>query len=186
MDTQERVRQLVKPLVEETGAHLYDVTFESGTLKVAIQHPQGVDLQVISKLSRKISHLLDEEDPINGSYTLEVSSPGLERNLRRPEHFEGAIGEKVTVKTYPGTVGDRRVVGTLKAADDQYFTVENNGEHRRLAYGDVSRARTVFEWGPENSKAPKSKSLKGSQSSKKSSSQAASGESGSETQISNN
>lgn len=145
MDTATRIRELVAPVVADQGADLYDVEFTGGTLRITIDRPAGgVDIDVIGRVTRAISHLLDEVDPIAGQYTLEVSSPGLERPLRRPEHFQRALGTTVAVKTRPGVEGDRRVSGTLVAADDEGFAVDD----RRFAYGDVERARTVFEWGP--------------------------------------
>jgi ribosome maturation factor RimP len=73
-----------------------------------------------------------------------VSSPGLERPLRTPDHFRRFAGSKVSVKTRPGVEGDRRVEGILTDVDDHGFSVNE----RRLSYDDVEKARTVFEWGP--------------------------------------
>jgi ribosome maturation factor RimP len=149
MDTAERIRGLVAPLVAEVGAEIYDIEFSGGTLAITVDQPGGVGIDVIGSLSRSISHLLDDEDPIPGQYTLEVSSPGLERPLRRPEHYQRSIGSQVTVKTRPGTEGERRVAGTLAAADGHGFTVESPDGARRIEFDDVERARTVFEWGPK-------------------------------------
>ena len=94
---------------------------------------------------------LDELDPFPGRYTLEVSSPGLERRLRTPGHFERAIGEMVTVRTLPDTVEVRRVRGVVTAADAAGLTLEGPevpGGSMRIAYDQIERARTVFEWGP--------------------------------------
>ncbi len=152
MDTASRVRLLVEPLVEAAGASLYDVEHTGGVLRITVQRDGGVDIDVIGKLTRQISHLLDEEDPLPGQYTLEVSSPGLERTLRTPEHFAGAVGSLVTVKTRAGVEGDRRLKGTLLAADADHVTIApvaaDPGATRVLALADIDRARTVFEWGP--------------------------------------
>jgi ribosome maturation factor RimP len=149
MDTADRVRDLVAPLVEAASAELYDVEFVQGTLRITVDRAGGVGMDVIGSLTRDISRLLDDTDPIPGHYTLEVSSPGLERTLRRPEHFTSAIGSLVAVKVRPGAGGDRRVRGTLVGADQDSITVEPDGaEPRRVALADVERARTVFEWGP--------------------------------------
>lgn len=152
MDTASRVRLLVEPLVEAAGASLYDVEHAGGVLRITVQRDGGVDIDVIGKLTRQISHLLDEEDPLPGQYTLEVSSPGLERTLRTPEHFAGAVGSLVTVKTRAGVEGDRRLKGTLLAADADHVTIApvaaDPGATRVLALADIDRARTVFEWGP--------------------------------------
>lgn len=152
MDTVSTVREIVAPLVAEAGADLYDVELERGTLRISVDRTGGVDLQVIGRLSREISRALDEADPIAGPFTLEVSSPGLERPLRTPEHFARSIGAEVTVKTKPGVEGDRRIRATLVAVDDTGITLAPQGAEpgatRHLSFTDVERARTVFEWGP--------------------------------------
>ncbi len=150
MDTASRVRDLVVPEIQAAGAELYDVELSGGLLRITIDRPGGVDLEVIGTVTRAVSRLLDDADPIAGEYTLEVTSPGLERPLRTPEHFERAVGDTVTVKTRPGVDGDRRIKGVIVSTDDQTFTVRLDGSEatRTIAYGDVERARTVFEWGP--------------------------------------
>jgi ribosome maturation factor RimP len=91
-----------------------------------------------------------------------VSSPGLERPLRTPEHFAAVVGRRVSVKTHPGVEGDRRLEGELLAADDNGFVVAAAGGERSLAYADVERARTVFEWGgAPKPGGPKRKSARG-------------------------
>jgi ribosome maturation factor RimP len=152
MSTAERVRSIVAPLLEERELELYDLELAGGVVKVAVDRPGGVDMEAIGDATRAISRALDEHDPINGHYTLEVTSPGLERNLRTPEHFTRAVGTPVKIKTLPEVEGDRRVAGTLLAADDEGVTVRID-EHpelaeRRLRHDQIERARTVFEWGP--------------------------------------
>jgi ribosome maturation factor RimP len=152
MATAERIAELVAPFVEEAGVELYDVEFTGGTLRISVDRPGGVDMAVIGSLTRSISRLIDDTDPIGGRFTLEVSSPGLERPLRTPEHFANAIGEVVTVKLRAGVEGDRRAAGTLSEVHPDGFTVTAldapTGTGRRMAFDDVERARTVFEWGP--------------------------------------
>ncbi len=104
----------------------------------------GVDR--IADLSRGLSRLFDELDPFEGSYTLEVSSPGLERKLRRPRHFEKSIGSEIKVKTHGPVAGDKHHAGTLVAADESSFTVEVDGDARQITYDAVASARTVFAW----------------------------------------
>ena len=89
-----------------------------------------------------------EHDPIPGRYTLEVSSPGLERPLRTPEHFRRAAGSEVRVKTLAGFDGPRRLTGILEGvADDGVDLRSTDGEVCRIAYEQLASARTVFEWG---------------------------------------
>ena len=142
MDPATQVRALVEPVLAEEGIELVDTVFARGSLQLFVDRPGGVDLDTISKVSTTVSRLLDEHDPVPGRYTLEVSSPGLERPLRRPEHFRRFVGTTVAVKTKPEVEGDRREQGVLEMADDEGIVIGG----RRLAYGDIERAHTVFEW----------------------------------------
>lgn len=152
METAERIRLLVAPLIEETPAELYDITYVSGVLQITVDQPGGVDMGVIGRLTRAISRLLDETDPIASAFTLEVSSPGLERPLRTAQHFSKTVGETISVKTHPGVEGERRFQAVVVGADAESVTLESVdgpvGEPRRLLLGDIERARTTFEWGP--------------------------------------
>ena len=140
----ERVRTIVEPLLAERNVGLYDVELHGGALRILAETG---DLEVIEGLTKAISRALDEADPIESHYTLEVSSPGLERPLRTPAHYGGAVGTVVSVKTNPGIEGERRFRGVLVTADDEGFTVrDDTGAERTLRYADVERARTVFEW----------------------------------------
>lgn len=148
MSTVERVREIVAPLVDAAGLEIYDIELTGGVLQVLVDRPGGADIGAISKLARAISRALDEDDPIAGDYALEVSSPGLERPLRTAEHFAAAVGATVKVKTRPGTEGDRRLEGTITAADHTTVTVRDaEGVDRSVAYDDIERARTTFVWG---------------------------------------
>lgn len=148
MGTTEVVEQVVTPLLEPRDLRLYDVELAGGIVRVVVERPGGVDLEMLGELTRAVSAALDAADPLPGRYTLEVSSPGLERTLRRPSHFAGAVGTRVRIKTRPGTEGDRRVEGELVAVDGDRLTVRTEHEDRMLALSDIERARTVFEWGP--------------------------------------
>ena len=144
MGPQERVRELVEPLLAERGLEVVDCEFNAATLRVSVDRPGGVDLDTIAAATEAVSKALDEADPLpDGRYTLEVSSPGVERPLRTPEHFRRFVGTTVAVKTHPAVDGPRRVQGRLDAADDDGVVVDG----RRLAYAEVASARTVFEWG---------------------------------------
>ena len=144
----DRVRELVTPIIDAESVELYDIEHNGGALRIFVDHPDGIDIDVIKRISRSISHLLDEADPVPGRYTLEVSSPGLERSLRTPAHFEKAIGSVVKLKTRPDADGDRRAEGELTAVSDDGIEITADGSVRRIAFDDISKARTVFEWGP--------------------------------------
>jgi ribosome maturation factor RimP len=144
--TTERVAQLVVPVAERLGLELYDIDQPGGTLRIMLDRPGGVDVGTLSEASREISRLLDEVDPVAGSYTLEVSSPGLERPLRTAAHFAAAVGEQVKIKLLPGTEGERRVDGVLVAVDGGTATVATDDGARVLSLEDVAKAHTVFVW----------------------------------------
>lgn len=143
---------VLQPVVEAAGLELVDVELKSGVLQVTVDREGGVDLEALTNANRATSTVLDELDPIPGRYSLEVSSPGIERPLRTPVHFAKAIGATVNVKTRPQVPGDRRLQGTLIASDDDGFTLDVDGlaEAVRLAYSDIDRARTVFIWGGQD------------------------------------
>jgi ribosome maturation factor RimP len=150
----ERVHALVEPLLAAHDVEVVDVEQLGATLRVTVDRPGGIDLDAVSEATLVVSDALDRHDPLPGRYTLEVSSPGLERPLRTPAHFQRFVGSDVAVKTRPEIEGDRRVEGTLESADDDGFVVAG----RRLSYDDVEKARTVFVWEPaERGKAKDSK-----------------------------
>jgi ribosome maturation factor RimP len=159
---EDRITGLLTVPISKLGVELVDVEFTGGTLRILVdtEHEPlsgGVDTSTLATVNRAIGPILDDDDPIPGRYTLEVSSPGVERRLARLEHYQRAVGENVVVKLVSGTRDYRRVRGELTAADPQSFTVavyERDGtdlpelESEAIAYGDVERAKTVFNWGP--------------------------------------
>jgi len=156
----ERVAELVAPVADRMGLHVYDIDQPGPTLRVLLDREGGVDIDTLAEATRDISEALDDADPIAGSYTLEVSSPGLERPLRRAEHFTAAIGEHVKVKLFPGAEGPRRADGTLTAAEGSTVTVETDDGPRTLEIADITKAHTVFEWATTPKKGKASKSAK--------------------------
>ena len=158
MSTVDRVREIVAPLVTAAELELYDLTLDGGVLQVLVDAPDGADINAISQLTRVVSRALDEHDPIDGHYALEVSTPGLERPLRTADHFAAAARRTLTakVKTKPGVEGERRVEGTITAADDATVTIHAaDGGERTLRYEDIERARTTFEWSGQPKKGQK-------------------------------
>ncbi len=155
--TVQRVTEVVQRVLEglpddptwPAPVELYDVEFAGGTLRVVLRREGGLDVGTISSLTRSISAALDEADPIHASYTLEVSSPGLERRLRTGEHFAGAIGERVSFKLRPGLEGDRRFIGEVAAISEGEVTVtrvEPNGHDRVVRLEDITKAQVHVDW----------------------------------------
>ena len=131
------IQTLIEPLVADFGAEVFDVTWGGGRLKVAVDAPGGIDTTTLSKVSRTISQELDLRDPIPNRYTLEVSSPGLERRLRRPEHFAKSIGSTVTLKLRDGKT---RLSGEIVEATETGVTLRLADGNLGGADGDLSEA----------------------------------------------
>lgn len=126
-NTAAMVYDLAKPIAEKAGVDLWDVRFEkegaSWFLRVILDSPEGITFTECENVSRPLSDLLDEKDLIEQSYYLEVSSPGLNRELKRPEHFQSCIGEEVMVRLIRPFEGKRDFVGTLTEFDHGKFCV---------------------------------------------------------------
>jgi ribosome maturation factor RimP len=150
---------VISPILSPLGLDLYDVelTGASGrarTLRVLVERADGTpaDIDTIAKATETISPALDadpEADRIlGGAYTLEVSSPGLERPLRRADHWRGVVGERVSVKVRIDGAAER-FRATVVGVDDESVVLDVDGVERRVELADVTQARTVFEWGPQ-------------------------------------
>lgn len=153
----DRLTRAVQDLVAAQELELVDCDFvgtgSGRVLRVIIDNPAGVSIDMITDMSHEISRMLDERDLVPGDrYSLEVSSPGLERTLRTPAHFQRFIASKVKVKTHPHVEGDRRFVATILSANELSVCL-HVGEgakayDREVPYTDIEKATTIFEWGP--------------------------------------
>jgi ribosome maturation factor RimP len=150
--TADAIRELVVPVVGALGCGCYDVEVtgagKTRTVRVVLDRDGGVDLDLVTEATRALSPVLDDAPFLSGPYLLEVSSPGLERALRRPEHFASAIGEAVTLTEHTDR-GARRLRGVLVDAGPAGCAVEVDGTRVEVPYDAIARARTVFEWGPQ-------------------------------------
>ena len=149
-DVAERLWTTMEPYLEAEGVELDDlaVTGRSGgrIVRVTVDADEGVGVDRIAALSRGLARLLDESDPIQGAYTLEVSSPGLERELRRPSHFSKAVGSEVSVTTREPVDGSTTHKGILDGATEGDLTIRVDDAVRTIPLGSVARARTVYRW----------------------------------------
>ena len=150
------VEELVGPVVEASGLELWEVSFrkESGrmVLRVTVDRDGGVDLDAISQFSERLSRRLDLEGfSQDRPYALEVSSPGVERQLHEPRHFRRSVGGRVRVKTVAPIDGRRIYEGALVSADAEAIVIASDGGELRVPYADITSARTVFDW-PEAAK----------------------------------
>ena len=138
---------LLEPTVERLGYELVDLEVRlgsgNGLVRVFIDKPEGVDLDDCEKVSLAVSALLDVEDPVPGNYNLEVSSPGLDRKLTKPAHFQRFAGETVKVQMRFPIEGRRRFRGTLVSSDDENIVVEVDGESHSLPLKTIDTARLV-------------------------------------------
>ncbi|MBT8211676.1 MAG: ribosome maturation factor RimP [Acidimicrobiia bacterium] len=146
----DRLWTLLEGYVSAEGVELDDVVLvgqgKGRVLRVIVDAEDGVALDRIAGLSKGLGPLLDDEDVLSDSYTLEVSSPGLERKLRRPAHYRKSVGREVKVKTSVPIDGERSHRGVLEEADETGFSVQVDGTVRRIAFSDVKSAATVFTW----------------------------------------
>ena len=139
------VAALALPVVEGAGCTLWDVEYvkEAGVwfLRLYIDKEGGVSIDDCEAVSRPVSDLLDEADPIEGSYTFEVSSAGADRALKKPEHFEKFRGEEVEVKLYRPREGRKEFVGRLQNYQDGAVTLEINGDETVFTKQEIALVR---------------------------------------------
>lgn len=141
--------QVVAPILAEMDLELVDVEYvkegKSWFLRVYIDSKNGVDIEDCQLVSEQLSQKLDEHDPIQQAYFLEVSSPGVERPLKKIEHFEKAVGKQVYIKTYEHIEGNKTFEGKLIHFDGEVATVEWSEKHRvnqtEIPYKKIASAR---------------------------------------------
>jgi len=136
----------IAKIIEANGAALYDIEvvteFDETIYRVFITKTGGIKLDLCANISNELSPFLDVHPPMNGQYRLEVSSPGIERKLKKPVHFQNAIGEKIKVKLGAG----EKLKGTLKSADNNGIVVETKTGEESYSYSELNSSKTYFEW----------------------------------------
>jgi ribosome maturation factor RimP len=139
------IDEKIKAVVESFGASLYDIEIvkegDYNYFRVFIQRDEGVDLDLCGDISKIISPLLDVEYQSSTPYFLEVSSPGIERALKKPMHYEKSIGSNIKLKMTEG-----KLKGVLKGFDGENITVENEGESHKVPLSEIKSASTYFKW----------------------------------------
>ena len=149
---EERVEKLITSKVEELGYSLYDVQYakegKDYFLRIFIDKPDGIDLNDCEKVSDGVNLLLDEADYIKEQYFLEVSSPGIERLLRKDKHLQSAIEKEIETNLFKPVNGKKQFVGILKQFDDEnivIFETESN-EEIELERKNISLVKEKFNW----------------------------------------
>jgi len=146
----ETIGRLIEPVIASLGYELLGVEYlpqgRHSLLRVYIDSEAGIGLEDCATVSRQISAVLDVEDPIHGQYNLEVSSPGVERPLFKPQHFERVLGEKIRVRLAVPRDGRRKYKGILVESGGGHITLhDEDGEDYRIALADIEKANVVFE-----------------------------------------
>lgn len=140
------LEESIKLVVESLGAKLYDIStvkeHDKNIFRVSVTAEGGVSLDKCAEISRMISPILDVNEPMSGEYVLEVSSPGIERKLKKKEHFIASIGEKVRVKDFSTEV----YKGQLIYADNEKIVIKTEFGEDELSYDSILAASTYFEW----------------------------------------
>lgn len=140
------IDELLQPGAEALGYELVAVELTGGDVSIVriyIDSPDGITVTDCSKASRQFSAIMDVEDPISNRYTLEVSSPGMDRPLAKPNHFKEVVGSEVKIKMATLVNGRRRFTGELVEATDELAVVEVDGEQTELLYDEMDKARIV-------------------------------------------
>ena len=141
----ERLISLIEPLAAQLGYELVELEFVPGrgrgSLRIFIDRPEGIGISDCERVSREVSALLDVEDPIPNAYSLEVSSPGDDRVLRKPAHFERFKGSRVLVELVAPRAGRRRYTGMLQEVAATGVTLNVDGARVDLPFGEIAKAR---------------------------------------------
>lgn len=148
---EEKVEKLIEPIIEKIGYDLYDVEYakegKNYFLRIFIDNEKGIDLNDCEKVNDAITDILDEENYIKEQYFLEVSSPGVERILRKDKHLEQNIGEQINIKLFKKDEnGKKEYLGKLKEFDDLKIIIEQDENEIQVERKNISQIKTVYNW----------------------------------------
>lgn len=145
-----RVEQLLEKIIVDLGYDLYDVRYEKEAkdfyLRIIIDKPDGIDLNDCETVNNAINDILDEADYIKDQYFLEVSSPGLERILRKEKHFLSQIGNEISVKLFKPINKQKELIGTLEEYNNTELTIKVDEETIKINLKDIALVKTIFNW----------------------------------------
>ena len=149
---EEKVEELIKEDIEKLGYDLYDVEYaKEGPnyyLRIYIDKKEGIDLEDCEKVSNEINEKLDQADYIKEQYFLEVSSPGIERVLRKEKHLKDNIGKNIEIRLFKKDEnGSKEYLGKLENYDDNFITIKKGEEKIKIERKNIALIKTVYEWG---------------------------------------
>lgn len=145
-----KVENLLEKTIQDLGYELYDVLYvkegKDYYLRIVIDKDGGIDINDCENVNNAINDMLDEADYIKDQYFLEVSSPGLERNLRKAKHFEKQIGNKIYIKLFKAIDKQKELVGILKSYSENELILEQENKDIKIEVKNIAIAKTVFDW----------------------------------------
>lgn len=145
-----KVQDLIEEIIRDLGYELYDVRYEKEGkdyyLRIIIDKPEGIDINDCEKVNNEINDILDEADYIKEQYFLEVSSPGLERILRKEKHFMSQIGNEISVKLFKPINKQKEIIGILQEYSNNKIILNCNNELIKLDLKEVALVKTTFQW----------------------------------------
>ena len=143
---EKKIEELVKPIIENLGYKVYDVLYQKegkdNYLRIFIDSPKGINLNDCELVNNSIDSILDEKDYIKAQYYLEISSPGLERNLRRDEQFLDNINKKIEVHLYNSINNKKIITGILQEYTNDYLIIDNI----KIKNSNIASAKTIYNW----------------------------------------
>lgn len=146
----DRVREIAKPVADSLGLYLWDVEYvKEGAdmyLRITVDKDGGLTIDDCEKFHRAVEPLIDEDDPIEGAYYLECSSPGVERTLTRDEHFELSRGAEVEVRLFAPVDGKKVFTGTLTSGGADGVVIECADGTKTFERSAVSKVSTIYHW----------------------------------------
>ena len=144
---------LIEPILEDLGFELVDIEYLSGqgrdVLRIYADSPSGINLDDCAMISREVGDLLDVKDVVNHSYVLEVSSPGLDRRLRRAKDFQDVIGKQIKVRTHMPLEGRKNFTGVLEALSERVLHLRVDDALVLISLEQVKRANLIYDFGDE-------------------------------------
>ena len=147
---EEKVEQLIEKTINELGYELYDVEYakegKDYFLRIFIDKNEGIDLNDCEKVNDAVNPILDDADYIKEQYFLEISSPGIERTLRKDKHLKQNIGEKVEIKLFKPINKQKNIIGILKDYNAEQIEIETSEEVCKIDRKNISVIKTVYEW----------------------------------------